>query len=68
MPKHMTTLTVNGYEVIATFAETRNPVVTGYLKRILLSSFASNEAVSGDILAAVSKRRYNQDGDHHCAP
>ena len=27
-----------------------------------------SSSASGDILAAVPKRRYNQDGDHHCAP
>ena len=67
MTKHCMTFMVDGYEVRATFAESRNTAVTSHLKQILLASFISN-VPAGDILAAVSKRRYNQDGDHHCAP
>jgi len=61
---------VDDYEVSATFADTPNTTITHHLKQILLASFVNNtsSSASGDILAAVSKRRYNQDGDHHCAP
>ena len=61
---------VDGYEVLATFADAPNTTITHHLKQILMASFVNNtsRSASGDILAAVSKRRYNQDGDHHCAP
>ena len=63
-------LRVDGYEVLATFADTPNRTITHHLKQILMASFVNNTSgsASGDILAAASKRRYNQDGDHHCAP
>ena len=59
-----------GYEVSASFAGTPNRSITHHLKQILMASFVNNTSgsASGDILAAVPKRRYNQDGDHHCAP
>ena len=61
---------VDGYEVSASFAGTPNMSITHHLKQILMASFVNNTSGSaaGDILAAVPKRRYNQDGDHHCAP
>lgn len=63
-------LRVDGYEILATFADTPNRTITHHLKQILMASFVNNTSgtASGDILATVSKRRYNQDGDHHCAP
>ena len=63
-------LRVDGYEVLATFADTPNRTITHHLKQILMASFVNNtsSSASGDILATVSKRRYNQDGDYHCAP
>ena len=63
-------LRVDGYEVLATFADTPNRTITHHLKQILMASFVNNTSgtASGDILATVSKRRYNQDGDYHCAP
>ena len=62
-------LRVDGYEVLATFADTPNRTITHHLKQILMASFVNNTSrtASGDILATVSKRRYNQDGDPHCA-
>ena len=62
MPKHTTTLTVNGYQVTATFAEARNTAIAGRLKQILLSSFVNNVSVSSVILAMSSDKRYNGDG------
>ena len=61
---------VDGYEVSASFAGTPNRTITHHLKQILMASFvnSTSRTASGDILATVSKRRYNQDGDHHCAP
>ena len=63
-------LRVDGYEILATFADTPNRTITHHLKQILMASFVNNTSgtASGDILATVSKRRYNQDGDYHCAP
>ena len=34
--------TIDGYNISATFAENRNPAVSGQIKQILLSSFTSN--------------------------
>lgn len=34
--------TIDGYNISATFAEKRNPAVSGQIKQILLSSFTSN--------------------------
>ena len=62
MPKHTTTLTVNGYQVTATFADARNTASAGRLKQILLSSFVNNVSVSSGILAMSSDKRYNGDG------
>ena len=39
MPRNATTLKVDGYEISATFAETRNTAISGHLKQILLSSY-----------------------------
>ena len=63
-------LQVDGYEVLATFTDTPNTTITHHLKQILMASFVNNtsRSASGDSLATVSKRRYNQDGDPHCAP
>ena len=62
MPKHCTTFMVDGYEVRATFAESRNAAVTGHLKQILLASFVSNTPAGGGILAAVPGGWYSKDG------
>lgn len=61
MTKHCTTFMVDGYEVRATFAESRNAAVTGHLKQILLASFAGNTPAGG-ILAAVPGGWYSKDG------
>lgn len=63
-------LRVDGYEIQATFAETPNTTIPYHLKQILMASFVNNASrpVSGDILAAASKRRYTQDGDPHRVP
>lgn len=68
--KRNTTFAVDGYEVSATFADSRNAAAIGQVKQILLSSFANNQASkrSGDILAIRSVTRDNKGGDSHCAP
>lgn len=65
MPRNTTTLKVDGYEISATFAETRNTAISGHLKQILLSSYI---AQTGGILAAPPVQRYNKDGDRHHVP
>ena len=52
MPRNSTTLKVDGYEISATFTETRNTAISGHLKQILLASFANSspKSGSGDIL------------------
>ena len=47
MTKHCMTFMVDGYEVRATFAESRNTAVTSHLKQILLASFISNVPAGG---------------------
>ena len=61
MTKHCMTFMVDGYEVRATFAESRNTAVTSHLKQILLASFISN-VPAGGILAAAPGRWYSKDG------
>ena len=61
MTKHCMTFMVDGYEVRATFAESRNPAVTSHLKQILLASFISN-VPAGGILAAAPGGWYPKDG------
>ena len=62
MTKHCTTFMVDGYEVRATFAESRNTAVTGHLKQILLASFVSNVPAGDGILAAAPGGWYSKDG------
>ena len=62
MPKHCTTFIVDGYEVRATFAESRNTAVTGHLKQILLASFVRNAPAGDSILAAAPGGWYPKDG------
>ena len=70
MPKNSATLKVDGYEISATFTETRNTAISGQLKQILLASFVSRSpsSGSGDILVVPSERRYNKDGGKHHVP
>ena len=62
MTKHCMTFTVDGYEVRATFAESRNAAVTGHLKQILLASFVRNAPAGDSILAAAPGGWYPKDG------
>lgn len=60
---------IDGYEISATFAESRNPMALGQVKQILLSSFVDNATRRpGDILAISPKTRDNIDGGKHYAP
>ncbi len=64
------TFAVDGYEVSATFADSRNVAAIGQVKQILLSSFASNppNRRTGNILAIHSETKDNNGGDSHRAP
>ncbi len=44
--KRESSFTINGYNISATFAEKRNPAVSGQIKQILLSSFTNNASNS----------------------
>ena len=70
MPRNATTLKVDGYEISATFTETRNAAISGHLKQILLSSYIAggHKYQTGGILAAPPVQRYNKDGDKHHVP
>ena len=70
MPRNSTTLKVDGYEISATFTETRNTAISGQLKQILLASFANSspKSGSGDILVMPPEQRYNKDGGRHHVP
>ena len=54
-------LSVNGYEVSASFAECENAAALGKVKQILLSSFAAHaqKPKGGDILALSPRQRDN---------
>ena len=51
--KRRAVFAVDGYEISATFADSRNTAVLGHVKQILLSSFANNltDKTPGDSLA-----------------
>ena len=70
MPRNSTTLKVDGYEISATFAETRNTAISGHLKQILLASFANSAPRPGSkgILVEPPALRYNKDGGRHHVP
>ncbi len=64
------TFAVDGYEVSATFADSKNTAALGQVKQILLSSFANNRSNPhpGDILAIPTETRDNNSSDSHHAP
>jgi hypothetical protein len=54
---------VDGYEVSATFANSRNTAAIGQVKQILLSSFSNTTKTRPrDILAIVPEQRDNSSG------
>ncbi len=63
--KHRVVFAVDGYEISATFADSRNTAVLGHMKQILLSSFANNltDKAPGDSLALKAKLSDNNSGD-----
>lgn len=68
--KNSTVFAVDGYEVSATFANSRNTAAIGQVKQILLSSFASGapRPQSKGILAIASEQRDNNSGSDPYAP
>ena len=62
MSKPTTVLSVNGFEVTATFAENHNAAAVHHVKQILISSFAGKTTKlhqSRDILVIPDVQRYN---------
>lgn len=61
---------INGHEISATFADTKNEAAHNHIKQILLSSFANNASKScdGDILVSLPQQRYNKDSDSCYVP
>ena len=61
---------VDGYEISATFAESRNSDISRHLKHILLTSYAADtpKKRSGDILEVPTMQRYNDSGEGHRVP
>jgi len=57
-----TILIVDGYEVLATFAEDKNTEAIRRVKQILLSSFAARGVRSKGILVVPPEQRYNIGG------
>ncbi|MGI6029676.1 MAG: hypothetical protein ACOX81_09775 [Candidatus Heteroscillospira sp.] len=68
--KHNTTFAIDGYEISATFADSRNTAAIGQVKQILLSSFASSAPKNkgGDILAIIPAQRDNMNRGKPCVP
>ena len=68
--KRSTTFAIDGYEISATFADSRNTAATSQVKQILLSSFANNapNGQRGDILAIPSEQRDNIGRGKPCVP
>ena len=62
--RELTTFAIDGYQISATFADSRNTTALGHVKQILLSSFANNAAkhTHGDILAIHPNRSDNNSG------
>ena len=60
MSKPTTVLSVNGFEVTATFAENHNAAAVHHVKQILISSFAgkTTKLQSRDILVIPDVQRY----------
>ena len=70
MSKPTTVLSVNGFEVTATFAENHNAAAVHHVKQILISSFAgkTTKLQSRDILVIPDAQRYNDNGRRYYVP
>ena len=65
-----TVLSVNGFEVTATFAENHNAAAVHHVKQILISSFAgkTTKLQSRNILEIPDVQRYNDNGRRYYVP
>lgn len=63
--KRRAVFSVDGHEISATFADSRNTAVLGHVKQILLSYFANNltDKTPGDSLALKAKLSDINSGD-----
>lgn len=68
--RQLTTFAIDGYQISATFADSRNTAALGHVKQILLSSFANNAAKNTprNILAIHPNRSDNNSGGSPYAP
>lgn len=59
--KHDTILSIDGYEILVTFADSQNTMAIGHAKQILLSSFvsASPKSLPDGILADLPQKKYS---------
>lgn len=58
------TLSVDGYKVSLSFADSVNPAALGQVKQILLSSFVAHGSRARDILAFPGEQRDNIDREN----
>ena len=71
MPRNSTTLKVDGYEISATFTETRNTAISGHLETNPADVVCQQlpKSGSGDILVMPPSRgSNNKDGGRHHVP
>lgn len=70
MPADTHVIHIGGYEISATFTETKNEGVNSHIKQILLASFAGQNPnrCNGDNLVIPPKKRYNRGSDRHYVP
>ena len=61
---------INGHEISATFAATKNEAANNHIKQILLSSFTNRVSIccSDDKLVSLQQQRYNKDSDSSHEP
>ena len=70
MPKANAVFAIDGFEISATFAESRNTAAIGQVKQILLSSFVAQTSSPrpGVILVKPSEQRDNNGGGSPYVP
>ena len=61
---------INGQEISAPFAATKNEAANNHIKQILLSSFTNRVSIccSDDKLVSLQQQRYNKDSDSSHEP
>lgn len=70
MPADTHVFHIGGYEISATFTETKNEGINNHIKQILLTSFAGQNPnrCNGDNLVIPTKKRYNRGSDRRYVP